>query len=81
MQSSTLTDPFENFITHQLSSHVLLVQLGPKYEEKRYILDGLPELARKILLDNALYSAINANHPVDTMNKKLTDIGNPNPVR
>ena len=58
-----------------------MVQLGPKYEEMRCILDGLPELARKILLGNTLYSAINANHPVDTMNKKLTDIGNPNPVK
>ena len=81
MQSSTLTDPFENFIAHQLSSHELLVQLGPKYEEMRRILDGLPQLARKILLGSALSSAINANHPVDTMNKKLKDIENQNPVR
>jgi hypothetical protein len=55
--------------------------LSPKYEEMRRNLDGLPQLARKILHGNALSSAINTNHPVDTMNKKLTDIGNPNPVR
>jgi hypothetical protein len=55
-----------------------LVQIRSKYEEIRRILDDLPELARKILLGNALSSAIDANHPVDTMNRKLTDIGNPN---
>ncbi len=34
----------------------------------------LPEPSRKILFGNALSSAINSDNPVDTMNKKLTDL-------
>ena len=38
-----------------------------------HILDCVPEPSRKILLGNALSSAINANNPIESMHKQLTD--------
>ena len=73
LQSNTLTDPLDDVMEHELLPYKLLDQLGPKYEEMQHILDYVPEPYRKILLGNALSSAINSNNPVDTMNKKLID--------
>jgi hypothetical protein len=72
-QSNTLTAPLDDALEHELLPYKLLDQLGPKYEEMQRILDSVPEQYRKILLGNALSSAINSDNPIDTMNKKLTD--------
>ena len=71
---NTLTDPSDDAIERELLPYDILGKLGPKYEETRRILDSLPEKSRTILLGNVLSSAINSNNPVDTMNKKLTDL-------
>ena len=73
LQSSTLTDPFDNAIERELFPYELLAQLGPKYEEMRHILESVAEPYRKILLGKALLSAINSDNPKETMNKKLID--------
>ena len=73
LQSNTLTDSVDNVMEHELLPYKILDQLGSKYEEMQRILDSVPEQYRKILLGNALSSAINSNNPVDTMNKKLTE--------
>ena len=74
MRSSTSTDPFDDAIERELFAYELLAQLGPKYEVMRRIVESVPEPSRKILVGNALSSAINSNNPVDTMNKKLIDL-------
>jgi hypothetical protein len=71
---NTIADPFDVFLDRELSSYKLLEQLGPKYEEMRHVLDCVPEPTRTKLLGNALSSAINSNNPIETMNKKLTDL-------
>jgi hypothetical protein len=71
LQSRTLTDPFDYAIERELFPYELLAQLGPKYEEMRHILESVPEPSRKIMLGNALSSAINSDNPKETMNKKL----------
>ena len=38
------------------------------------ILDCIPEPSRKILLGNALSSAINSNNPIESMHKQLTGL-------
>jgi hypothetical protein len=73
LQSSTLTDPFDDAIERELFPYELLAQLGPKYEEIRHILEYVAEPSRKILLGKALLSAINSDNPIETMNKKLID--------
>lgn len=72
--SSTLTDPIVDAIDRELLPYEILQPLGPKYEEMRRILDNVPEQSRKKMLGDALFAAINSNNPVDTMNKKLTDL-------
>lgn len=74
LPSYTLTDPIDDAIDRELLPYEILEPLGPKYEEMRRILDNVPEQARKKMLGKALFSAINSNNPVDTMNKKLTDL-------
>jgi hypothetical protein len=74
LRSSTLTDPIEDAMDRELLVYKILEQLGPQYEEMRRTLDYIPEPSRKIMLGNALFSAINSDNPVDTMNKKLTDL-------
>ena len=71
IQSSTLTDPYDNLMDHLFSPYEILAQLGPKYEEMRRILDCFPEPVRSLVLGKTLSLAINSNDPVDTMNKKL----------
>ena len=73
LQSNTLTDTLDDVMEHELLPYKLLNQLGSKYEEMQRILDSVPEPYRKILLGNALSSAINSHNPIDTMNKKITD--------
>ena len=73
-QSNTLTDPIEDAMDSELLAYKIFEQLGPKYEEMRRTLDYIPEPSRKIMLGNALFSAISSDNPVDTMNKKLTDL-------
>jgi hypothetical protein len=72
LQSSTLRDPLDDALERELFPYELLAQLGPKYEEMRRVLDCIPEHTRKILLGNALSSAINSNNPVETLHNKLT---------
>ena len=74
LRSITLTDPIADALDRELLPYEIFEQLGPKYEEMRRILDYVPEPSRKILFGNALSSAINSDNPVDTMNKKLTDL-------
>ena len=74
LRSSPLTDPIEDAIDRELLPYKIFEQLGPKYEEMRRILDYIPEPSRKILLGNALSSAIDSDNPVVTMTKKLTDL-------
>ena len=47
--------------------------MAPKYEEMQHVLDCVPEQSRKILLGNALSSALNSNNPIESMQKQLTD--------
>ena len=74
MRYSTLTDPIDDAIDRELLPYEIFEQLDPQYEEMRRILDYVPEPSRKILLGNALSTAINSNNPVDTMNKKLIEL-------
>ena len=74
LRYSTLTDPIDDAIDRELLPYEIFEQLGPQYEEMRRILDYVPEPSRKILLGNALSTAINSNNPVDTMNKKLIEL-------
>lgn len=69
----TLLEPLEAVIERELSSYEILDQLAPKYEEMQRIFDFLPEPYRKILLGNALSSAINSTNPIETIDKELTD--------
>jgi len=73
-QSNTLTDPIEDAMDREILPYKIFEQLGPKYEEMRRTLDYIPEQFRKILLGNALSSAIDSDNPVDTINKKLIDL-------
>ena len=74
MRYTTLTDPIVDAIDRELLPYEIFEQLGPKYEEMRRILDDVPEQYRTQMLGNALSSAINSNHPVDTMNKELINL-------
>ena|SRR5688572_4007496 len=74
LRYTTLTDPIVNAIDRELLPYEIIEQLGPKYEEMRRILDYVPEQYRTKMLGNALSSAINSNHPVDTMNKELINL-------
>ena len=48
--------------------------MAPKYKEMQRIIDCIAEPSRKILLDNALSSAINSNNPIESMHKQLTGL-------
>ncbi len=71
-QFNSLTDPLDDAIEHELSSYELLDQVALIYEEMQLVLDCVPEQSRKILLGNALSSAINSNNPIKSMQKQLT---------
>ena len=72
-QFNSLTDPLDDAIERQLLSYKLLDIVAPKYEEMQHVLDCVPEQSRKILLGNALSSALNSNNPIESMQKQLTD--------
>jgi len=74
LRSNTSTDPLDDAIERELFPYELLAQLGRKYEVMKGIVKSVPQPSRKILLGDALSSAINSNNPVDTMNKKLIDL-------
>jgi hypothetical protein len=74
LQSSTLTDPLDDALERELSPYKIFDQLGPKYEEIRRILEGMPEPTKNILLGNALSSAINSDNPGETLHNKLRDL-------
>lgn len=74
------TDPLEKYIDEELTPYQLLSHLAPKYEEMRNLLGHLPEPAKKILLGNALASAINSNNPVYTMQKKVIELRKSNSI-
>jgi hypothetical protein len=73
LQSNTLTDPLDDALERELSPYKIFDQLGPKYEEIRRILEGIPEPIKNILLGNALSSAINSDNPGETLHNKLRD--------
>jgi hypothetical protein len=74
LRYTTFTDPIVDAFDRELLPYEIFEQLGPTYEEMRRILDYVPEDSKKKILGNALSSAINSNHPVDTMNKELIDL-------
>jgi hypothetical protein len=68
---NTIADPFDDFLELELLSYKVLEPLFPKYEEMRYLLDSLPEPYKQSFLGIVLFSAINSDNPIETMDKKL----------
>jgi hypothetical protein len=66
-------DPFDDFIDDELSSYHLLEPLSLEYEEMQSYLASFPEPQKQALLSDALISAINSEHPKETMHKKLLE--------
>jgi hypothetical protein len=66
-------DPFDDFIDNELLTYHLLEPFSLEYEEMRSHLASFPEPQKQALLSDALISAINSEHPKETMHKKLLE--------
>lgn len=70
---NTIDDPFDDFLDNELLPYKLLEPLSLDYEEMQRHLGSLPEVQKQVLLRKALISAINSNHPEETMHTKLLE--------
>ena len=70
---NTIDALFDDFIENQLLPYKLLEPLSLEYEEMQRHLGSFPEPQKQALLCDALISAINSNHPKETMQKKLLE--------
>lgn len=72
--NNSITDSFDDLIEQESLPYKILDPIAPQYEEMQRILDSVPEPSKRLLLGNALSSAINSNNPVQTMNKRLREL-------
>jgi hypothetical protein len=72
-QFNNIADPFNDFIDNELLLYHLLEPLSLEYEEMQSHLASFPEPQKQALINDALISAINSEHPKETMHTKLLE--------
>ena len=70
---NTISDPFDDFLDNVLLPYKLLEPLSLEYEEMQRHLSSFPQPEKQALLCDALNSAINSDHPKETMQKKILE--------